>query len=66
MLIRLTAAALAAATLSSCATNPATGRREITLMSEAQEIALGKESDGQIRQEMGLYDDPELQRYVSD
>ena len=66
MLLRLTAAALAAATLSSCATNPATGRREITLMSEAQEIALGKESDGQIRQEMGLYDDPELQRYVSD
>ena len=35
-------------------------------MSEAQEISIGKESDGQIRQEMGLYDDPELQRYVSD
>jgi predicted Zn-dependent protease len=48
-----------------CATNPATGRREITLMSEAQEIALGKESDAQVRQEMGLSDDPELQRYVS-
>jgi predicted Zn-dependent protease len=59
------AAALAAAMLPACATNPATGRREITLMSEAQEIALGKESDAQIRQEMGLYDDPDLQRYVS-
>ncbi len=35
-------------------------------MSEAQEIALGKESDGQIRQEMGVYDDPALQQYVSD
>jgi predicted Zn-dependent protease len=58
-------AVLAAATLSACATNPATGRREVTLMSEAQEIALGKESDAQVRQEMGLYDDPELQRYVS-
>jgi predicted Zn-dependent protease len=58
-------AAIAAATLSACATNPATGRREVTLLSEAQEIALGKESDAQIRQEMGLYDDPELQRYVS-
>ena len=56
---------MAAATLSACATNPATGRREVTLLSEAQEIALGKESDAQIRQEMGLYDDPELQRYVS-
>ncbi|HEV8397171.1 MAG TPA: M48 family metalloprotease [Vicinamibacterales bacterium] len=65
MLLRLCAAALAAATLTACATNPATGRREITLMSEGQEIALGKESDTQVRQEMGLYDDPELQRYVS-
>jgi predicted Zn-dependent protease len=49
-----------------CATNPVTGRREFTLMSEAQEIALGKESDPQIREEMGLYDDAALQRYVSD
>ena len=65
MLPRFIAAALAAATLTACATNPATGRREITLMSEAQEIALGKESDAQIGREMGLYDDPELQRYVS-
>ena len=52
--------------MSACATNPVTGRREITLMSEAQEIALGKESDAQVRQEMGVYDDPDLQRYVSD
>ena len=65
MLLRSIAAACAAAMLSACATNPATGKREITLMSEAQEIALGKESDAQVRQEMGLYDDSELQRYVS-
>jgi predicted Zn-dependent protease len=50
----------------SCATNPATGRREFTLMSEAQEIGIGRESDPQIRAEMGVYDDPELQKYVSD
>jgi predicted Zn-dependent protease len=48
-----------------CATNPVTGRREFTLMSEAQEIALGRESDAQIKAEMGVYDDPELQQYVS-
>ena len=65
MRLRLIAAALAAATLSACATNPATGKREITLMSEAQEIALGKESDAQVTQEMGLYEDADLQRYVS-
>ena len=29
-------------------------------------MPFGKDADGQIRAEMGLYDDPELQRYVSD
>jgi predicted Zn-dependent protease len=48
-----------------CATNPVTGRREFTLMSESQEIALGRDSDAQIKAEMGVYDDPELQKYVS-
>jgi len=62
----MTVAVVSLVTIAACATNPATGRREVTLMSEAQEISLGKESDAQIRQEMGLYDDPELQRYVSD
>ena len=50
----------------SCATNPVTGRREFTLMSEGQEISLGRESDPQIKAEMGVYNDPELQKYVSD
>jgi predicted Zn-dependent protease len=52
--------------LGACATNPVTGRREFTLMSEAQEISLGRESDAQIKAEMGVYDDAELQKYVSD
>ncbi|MGE0445604.1 MAG: M48 family metalloprotease [Vicinamibacterales bacterium] len=51
--------------LVSCATNPATGRREISLMSEAQEISIGKEQDAIILEEMGVYNDPELQQYVS-
>ena len=54
------------AVVTACATNPVTGRREFTLMSEAQEIALGRESDAQIKAEMGVYNDPELQRYVSE
>jgi predicted Zn-dependent protease len=49
-----------------CATNPVTGKREISLMSEAQEVALGQENHPQILQEMGQYNDPELQRYVND
>jgi predicted Zn-dependent protease len=62
---RLILAALVAS-VAACATNPVTGRREFTLMSEAQEIGIGRESDPQIKAEMGVYDDPELQKYVSD
>ena len=48
-----------------CATNPATGRREISLMSEAQEISIGQEQDLLVKKEMGLYNDAALQQYVS-
>ena len=49
-----------------CATNPVTGKSQFTLMGEQQEVQLGTEMDGEVRREMGLYDDPELQRYVED
>ena len=49
-----------------CATNPATGRRQVILMSEAEEIQLGKQADAEVRKQMGLYEDAELQRYVRD
>jgi predicted Zn-dependent protease len=48
-----------------CATNPATGRRQLILMSEAEEIQLGRQADQQVRQEMGVYDDAALQQYVN-
>jgi predicted Zn-dependent protease len=51
-------------TIAACATNPATGKREFSLMSEAQEIELGKSMDAEVRRQMGNYEDPELQRYV--
>ncbi len=54
------------AVATACATNPATGRRELSLMSESQEVALGQQSDPEIRREMGVYDDRELQQLVSD
>lgn len=62
---RLLPAVLIAA-VTACATNPVSGKRELSLMSEAQEIQIGKEMDVQVRQEMGLYDDPALQRYVQE
>jgi len=49
-----------------CATNPVTGGREFTLMSEAQEIQMGQQSDPEVRAEMGVYDDPAMQQYVQD
>ncbi|OFW07304.1 MAG: hypothetical protein A3H96_17440 [Acidobacteria bacterium RIFCSPLOWO2_02_FULL_67_36] len=55
---------VAATVVTSCATNPATGKKELSLMSEGQEIAVGQEMDAQVRREMGVYNDPGLQRYV--
>src|SRR4051812_15044229 len=48
-----------------CATNPATGQRQLSFMSEEKEIALGQENDAQVRTEMGSYDDRALQEYVA-
>ena len=48
----------------SCVTNPATGRKMFSLISESQEIAMGQKYSEQIDATMGLYDDPELQAYV--
>jgi predicted Zn-dependent protease len=49
-----------------CATNPATGKKEVSLMSEAQEIQLGQQMDAEVKREMGVYNDSELQRYVKE
>ncbi|MEM7049758.1 MAG: M48 family metalloprotease [Acidobacteriota bacterium] len=49
-----------------CATNPATGKTQLALISEQQEIAMGRQSDQQIVASLGLYPDEEAQRYVSD
>ena len=51
--------------LAACATNPATGKRQFSLMSEEQELAIGREQDLQVRKEMGSYDNRELQQYVT-
>ena len=48
-----------------CSINPATGERQLVLMSESQEIAMGRQSHEQIVQEMGAYEDPGVQAYVN-
>jgi predicted Zn-dependent protease len=49
-----------------CSVNPVTGRRELSFVSEAQEIQMGGEYDQQVVAQMGLYDDQNLQRYVQE
>ena len=50
--------------LAACATNPVSGRREVALMSEQQELAIGREMAPKVLQAYGKYDDPALQAYV--
>src|SRR5438094_7990772 len=46
-----------------CAVNPATGSRQLMLISESQEIAMGRDYDQQVAASIGLYPDSGLQRY---
>lgn len=48
-----------------CARNPVTGKSQVVLMSEAQEIAMGKEADPQIIAQFGLYQDKALQDFIT-
>ena len=57
---------LASVILVGCSVNPATGKTQLSLISEAQEIAMGEEYDREISSELGLYPDAELQEYVQD
>jgi len=50
--------------VAACAVNPATGKREFMLVSESQELAMGKQYDQQLVAELGLYDDSALAGYV--
>ena len=49
----------------SCAINPVTGKRELMLMSSADELAMGQQTNPQILQTYGKYEDADLARYVS-
>jgi len=55
----------AAVTLAGCPVNPATGERQLILISEAQEIELGRQGAQQVEASIGLYDDAALQEYVN-
>jgi len=52
--------------LSGCSTNPVSGQSDFVLMSEADEIALGRKESPNIIKQFGKYSDAQLQTYVNE
>ena len=64
--LRILHAAAAAAVLAGCAINPVTGERELALISEEQEISMGRQAAEQARAALGVVPDEALQSYVGE
>src|ERR1041385_2132504 len=62
--VPLLAWVLAGIAASGCAVNPATGKNQLMLVSEDQEIAMGRQADSAVITSIGLYPDPVWQRYI--
>ena len=65
LLIRLSML-LAAAALTNCAQNPVTGNPNLVLLTESQEIAIGRREDANVRKQYDVYDEAQLQQYVNE
>jgi len=48
-----------------CAVNPVSGKNELSLVSQSDEIAMGKQGAADVARTIGLYNDPAVQAYVS-
>ncbi|MCX8159854.1 MAG: M48 family metalloprotease [Candidatus Saccharicenans sp.] len=49
----------------SCAVNPVTQKRELMLLSRSDEIALGQQTDAEVTSTYGVYQDSNLNQYIS-
>ncbi|HZW25431.1 MAG TPA: M48 family metalloprotease [Gallionella sp.] len=58
--------ALSLALLAGCAQNPVTGKSDFVMMSESQEVALGRQADVQVKQQYKVYESKALQDYVNE
>ncbi|MDQ3223956.1 MAG: M48 family metalloprotease [Gemmatimonadota bacterium] len=65
LLIAGLGAGLAAGPLG-CARNPVTGKSELSLVSEAQEIQMGQQGAKEVAQSIGFYEDAAVNAYVAD
>ena len=50
--------------IASCAANPVTGRQDFMLISESEEVEMGRKVDASVTREYGLYNDARLTDYV--
>ncbi len=51
--------------MSSCITNPVSGKKQVSFLSEAQEKKIGQESDPGIIAQFGLYQNTNLQNFIN-
>jgi len=56
---------LAGGLAAGCARNPVTGKSELSLVSEDQEIEMGRQSAAEVEQSIGFVDNAQLQSYVA-
>jgi predicted Zn-dependent protease len=59
-------AGVGATGLTGCARNPVTGKSELSLVSESQEIQMGQQGAKEVEQSIGFYKDPAVNAYVAD
>lgn len=52
--------------IGSCAVNPVTGKKQLMLVSEEQEIAMGQQADPAVVAQFGLYEDAKLQQFIEE
>jgi predicted Zn-dependent protease len=64
-LMSLLVPSLTVGPIAGCARNPVTGKSELSLVSEAQEIQMGQEASKEVAQSIGLYNDARVQEYVA-
>jgi predicted Zn-dependent protease len=50
----------------SCATDPVSGQPTLMLLSEDKEVQMGRQTDGQVIRQYGLYEDAALAAYIDD
>jgi predicted Zn-dependent protease len=51
--------------LIACAINPVTGKRQLMLLSESDEVTLGQQTDAEVIATYGLYEDAQLSTYIN-